>query len=367
MPRLADLRIRIGDLPPGPTDSVLDVPGVGLGHATVWRDEPEPPTGRGVARTGVTVIDPGGNLFRTPLPAGGAVLNGAGECTGFLSLSEWGRLETPIFLTSTMQVGRVYDAACELLMEEDPAIGDLDVIIPVVAECDDSYLSDPRRMQVTRDDVAQALADARGSAGGTSAPPEGAVGAGTGMSFMGYKGGIGTASRVLPDGAVVAAVVLTNIDEPERLTIDGVPFGQVVPVDADIREAGVRARVRPPDGSCIVVLLTDGPLDAFGCARLARRAGLGLARTGSTARNGSGEIFLAAATGLRADRGTSSERAPVSGPDINPYFIAAVEATESAALNSLLQAPSVTGYQGNSSPGIDAERVLRVLKEHGRG
>src|SRR5215831_20337717 len=135
--RARDLGIVVGVLPTGPTASIADVPGVGVGHATVWRDEPEPPHGRGVARTGVTVIDPGGNLFRRPVPAGGAVLNGAGECTGLLAAAEWGLLETPIFLTSTMQVGRVFDAACELLAEEEPAIGDEDVIIPVVAECDD--------------------------------------------------------------------------------------------------------------------------------------------------------------------------------------------------------------------------------------
>src|SRR5215467_9385215 len=146
--RARDLGIRIGVLPTGPTASIADVPGVGVGHATVWRDEPAPPAGRGVARTGVTVIDGGGNMFRSPVPAGGAVLNGAGECTGFLSAAEWGLAETPVFLTSTMQVGRVYDAACELLMEEDPRIAE-EVIIPIVAECDDSFLSAARRMQVT--------------------------------------------------------------------------------------------------------------------------------------------------------------------------------------------------------------------------
>src|SRR5258706_8669373 len=134
MPRAADLGIRIGGLPSGRTGSILDVPGVGVGHATVWRDEPDPPQGRGIARTGVTVIDPGGNMFRSPVPAGGAVLNGAGECTGLLQVLEWGLIETPIFLTATMQVGRVFDAACELLAEEDPGIGAEDAIIPVVAE-----------------------------------------------------------------------------------------------------------------------------------------------------------------------------------------------------------------------------------------
>ena len=122
MPRAADLGIRIGGLPSGPSGSVLDVPGVGLGHTTVWRDEPDPPAGRGVARTGVTVLLPAVDPFRRPVSAGGAVLNGAGECTGFLTAQEWGIVETPVFLTSTMQVGRVYDAACELLLEREPDV-----------------------------------------------------------------------------------------------------------------------------------------------------------------------------------------------------------------------------------------------------
>ena len=169
MTRAADLGLRIGLLPSGPAGSITDVPGAGLGHATVWRDEPDPPAGRGVARTGVTVLDPGGNLFRSPVPAGGAVLNGAGECTGFLAAAEWGLAETPVFLTSTMQVGRVYDAACELLMAQEPRIGIDDVIIPIVAECDDSFLSDARRMQVSAADVAAALAAARAAAAPRSA------------------------------------------------------------------------------------------------------------------------------------------------------------------------------------------------------
>ena len=170
MPRVPDLGITLGLLPPGPTGSVLDVPGAGLGHATVWRDEPPPPGGRGTARTGVTVIDPGGDLFRFPVPAGGAVLSGAGECTGMLAAAEWGLAETPVFLTSTMQLGRVYDAACELLIDEQPAIGEEDVIIPIVAECDDSFLSESRRMQVQPGDVREALAAARASAGAVSGP-----------------------------------------------------------------------------------------------------------------------------------------------------------------------------------------------------
>ena len=362
MTRTADLGIRIGVLPSGPTGSVVDVPGVGAGHATVWRDEPTPPAGRGVARTGVTVLDVGGNLFRSPVPAGGAVLNGAGECTGFLSAAEWGLAEAPVFLTSTMQLGRVYDAACELLMAEDPGIGD-DVIIPVVAECDDSFLSDARRMQVSAADVRTALEAARASAGGP-APAEGAVGSGTGMSCLGYKGGIGTASRVVPAGHTVGVLVMTNFGDRERLTVDGVPVGRLLAPPGAGQAAGGPAR---PAGSCIVIVVTDAPLEPASCARLARRAGLGLARTGSTAHHGSGEIFLAMATGLRAPRGGPPARvAPLAGCGLDPLFDGVVEATEEAVLNSMLAAPTVTGRAGHTSYGLPAGEVSRLLRAAGR-
>ncbi|MBB5870175.1 D-aminopeptidase [Allocatelliglobosispora scoriae] len=354
MPRAADLGITIGTLPSGPTGSILDVPGVGVGHATVWRDEPSPPLGRGVARTGVTVIDPGGNPFRSPIPAGGAVLNGAGECTGFLSAQEWGLAETPIFLTSTMQLGRVYDAACELLAEEEPGIGDEDVIIPIVAECDDSFLSESRRMQVTRDDVAAALAAARASVGSTSAPAEGAVGSGTGMSCLGFKGGIGTASRVVPTGHTVGVLLMANYGERERLTIAGRPVGRLLPLAGQ--------PTAPPAGSCIVVVITDAPIDAAGCQRLARRAGLGLARTGSTAHHASGEIFVALATGLRAERGTVSAAVALQGRELDPFFAAVVEATEEAVLNCLFAAPTVVGRSGNTAEGLPVDQVIPLLR-----
>ncbi len=358
MPRVTDLGITIGLLPAGPTGSVLDVPGVGLGHATVWRDEPPPPAGRGVARTGVTVLDPGGDLFSAPVPAGAAVLNGAGECTGLLAAQEWGLAESPVFLTSTMQLGRVYDAACELLIAEQPAIGSADVIIPIVAECDDSFLNDSRQMQVSAADVRQARAAARASVGGTAA--EGAVGAGTGMSCLGYKGGIGTASRVLPSGATVGVLTLTNFGDRDRLTVAGLPAGRLLPDPAPA--APTPGTPRPATaGSCIVVVITDGPLDAAGCQRLARRAGLGLARTGSTADHGSGEIFLALATGLRARRGQPPAGTPVTGRELDDYFAAVTEATEEAVLNSLLQAVTVTGRDGHTSAALPASDLSGLL------
>ncbi len=305
------------------------------------------------------MIDIGGNLFRSPVPAGGAVLNGAGECTGFITAGEWGLVETPIFLTSTMQLGRVYDAACELLMEEDQAIGD-EVIIPVVAECDDSFLSESRRMQVNKDDVRAALEAARAGAGG-SAPEEGAVGSGTGMSCLGFKGGIGSSSRLTPSGHVVGVLVMTNFGDQDRLTVDGVPVGRMLPPADD------PVGWPPPAGSCIAVVITDAPLDSAACTRLARRAGLGLARTGSTGNHGSGEIFLAAATGRRAERG-SGPAGPelITGSELNPFFTAVVDATEEAVLNSMLAAPTVVGKAGNYSRGLPADRVAELLSAAGR-
>ena len=272
--RLADWSITIGALPRGRTNSVLDVPGVGLGHATVISDQAEPPAGTGIARTGVTVLDPGGDLWASPVPAGVSILNGAGELTGRTQIDEWGLAETPVFLTSTMQVGRVYDAACRLLIDEQPRIGIDDVVIPIVGECDDSWLTDTRRMHVQYDDVASALAAARRSVGGDDVGL-GAVGAGTGMSCFSWKGGIGSASRLLPDGHVVGVLVLANFGWWDRLTIAGVAVG---------RALGPPPHVAPPPaGSCLGVVITDARIDAAGCTRLAARMGLGLARTGSTA------------------------------------------------------------------------------------
>jgi D-aminopeptidase len=360
MPRFRDLDAAIGVLPTGPTNSMLDVPGVGVGHATVWRDEPDPPEGRGVARTGVTVIDPGGNTFGSPIPFGAVALNGAGEMTGFITAGEWGLLESPVFLTSTMQLGRVYDAACRLLMAENATIGDDDVMIPVVGECDDSFLNEARAMQVEESDVAAALTAARAAIGATEPPAEGAVGSGTGMACLGHKGGIGTSSRVLPSGHTVAVLVMSNFGEFGRLTVDGVPVGRKIPNPA---AAAPEVPADPgPKGSCIVVVATDAPVDHAGCERLARRAGLGLARTGSTAHHGSGEIFMAFATGLREKRGESSAVSPVAAREFDPLFEAVVDATEESVLNSMLAAPTVVGRRGNTLYGLDASVVRDLLR-----
>ena len=354
MPRARDLGIEIGRLATGPTNSVLDVAGVGLGHATVVRDEPPPPHGRGVARTGVTALVLAEDAFRRPLAAGGAVLNGAGECTGFLTAAEWGAVETPVYLTSTLQLGRVYDAACEIELDRDPQVA-VDPVIPVVGECDDSWLNDGRRMQVSADDVRAAYRAALASRGGDRPPAQGAVGAGTGMSCLGFKGGIGTSSRVTADGHTVAVLLLTNFGTREQLVVAGVPVG---------RQLSDTPQPERPAGSCIGVVVTDAAVDGAGCARLARRVGLGLARAGSAAHHGSGEIFLAASTARRTDRDGTAEPGPLlSGRALDPLFQAVVDAAEEAVLDSLLQSATVVGRDGNTSKGLDPHTVLRLRDE----
>ncbi|MEJ7630514.1 MAG: P1 family peptidase [Nocardioidaceae bacterium] len=367
MPRVTDLGISIGSLPSGPTNSVLDVAGVGVGHATVWRDEADPPAGRGLARTGVTVVRLREDPFHEMLPAGGAVLNGAGECTGFITAGEWGTLETPVFLTSTLQLGRVYDAACELMLERWPDVAE-DFVIPVVGECDDSYLNDARRMQVTRADVQAAWAAADSAVGSSTPPAEGAVGSGTGMSCLGFKGGIGSASRVTADGHTVGVLLMTNFGTRDQLTVAGVPVGRLLGEDGGDESHGDRQTDRrPPAGSCIGLVVTDAAVDGAGCARLARRIGLGLARTGSVANHGSGEIFMATSTGVRVRRDDRTWTTPVlTGRGFDPLFAAVVEASEEAVLNSIFGSPTVVGRSGNTSTGIPVDDVLRLLRERHR-
>ncbi len=359
MPRAREIGIGIGVLPTGPTNSVLDVGGVGLGHTTVVRDEAAPPEGRGTARTGVTTLLLAEDAYARPLTAGGAVLNGAGECTGFLTAREWGVVETPVYLTSTTQLGRVYDAALQIALDDDPAVAD-DVVIPVVGECDDSFLNDCRRMQVEAADVRASHREALTSRGSTSPPPEGAVGAGTGMSCLGYKGGIGTSSRVTPAGHTVGVLLLTNFGQHSRLTVDGAPVGRLLPDPADAPQR--------PAGSCLGVVVTDAPLAGADCARLARRIGLGLARTGSTAHHGSGEIFLGVSTTARVDRdGAPDDTTRIAGRGLDDLFEAVVDATEESVLNSLLTAATTVGRDGNTSVGLDADTLTRVLEEHRAG
>ena len=334
--RLREHGLRIGELDPGPHNAITDVPGVTVGHVTVWRDEPR------VARTGVTAILPGPvkSLLKEPVPAGTAVLNGAGELTGSLEIAEWGVIETPVYLTSTHAVGRVMDGAVAVAVEADPAVGVDNVVIPVVGECDDSWLNDARVVQVEAADSGRAVAAA------SQEVAEGAVGAGTGMVCFDRKSGIGTSSRLVPElGCTLGVLVLTNFGVAGELRIDGVPVGRMLP---PVEERSGKA------GSCIVVVATDAQLAPAQLERVARRAGLGLARTGSVAYHGSGEIFLAFAT---------TDRRSVPDDELDPLFQATVDATEEAVVNSLWAATDVTGREGRVVPALPHADVLELLGE----
>lgn len=354
-PRLRELGLRIGRFEAGGENAITDVTGVTVGHVTVWRDEPEPPGGRGVARTGVTAILPGPveTLHAEPVPAGTAVLNGSGELTGSLQIGDWGRIETPVYLTSTHAVGRVYDGAVEVAVAAEPRVGTEDFVIPVVGECDDSWLSEGRVVQVEAADAGRAVSAATGGA-----VLEGAVGAGTGMMTKGWKAGIGTSSRLAPSiGGAVGVLVLSNFYPPPGLVMDGVPVGEFLGEPAETMHTKA--------GSCIAVIAVDAPLGPHQLERVARRAGLGLARCGSVAHHGSGEIFVAFAAPGRRPRG---EAPSLTVPDraLNDVFEAVVDATEEAVLNALWAAPEVAGREGRIGHALPHDAVLELLDAHGR-
>ena len=354
-PRLRDLGLRIGRFEAGPANAITDVRGVTVGHVTVWRDEPEPPDGRGVARTGVTAVVPAPveTLHAEPVPAGMAVLNGAAELTGSMVIAEWGLIETPVYLTSTHAVGRIYDGAVSVAVGADQQVGSEDFVIPVVGECDDSWLSEGRLVQVDAEDAGRAVANA--APGDVT---EGAVGGGTGMMTKGYKAGIGTASRLAPSiGGAVGVLVLSNFYPPPPLVMDGVPVGRLLGEPPATR--------RTKAGSCIAVVAVDAPLSSQQLERVARRAGLGLARCGSVAHHGSGEIFVAFAPPARRPH-REAPAATVPGYDLNDVFEAVVDATEEAVLNALWAAPEVVGREGRVGQALPHDDALELLAAHGR-
>jgi D-aminopeptidase len=381
--RVRELGLRVGLMSPGATNTIVDVPGVAVGHRTVWRDEPDPPAGRGIARTGVTVILPIGlsAMAGHRIPAATSILNGAGEMTGRIAIDEWGTIDTPIFLTSSMAVGRVYDGAVSALAGrfERGFLGE--PVMPVVTECDDSDLNRPFPVQVDASDVQAAIEAARGSEAGPVAL--GVVGAGTGMRAFHLKAGIGSASRVVrpihrwsddpvPDAPtyVVGVLVMANFGDLPRLTVDGVRVGEALVAEGwSTPSDGPGPAGGGGEGSCIVIVGTDAPMFAHALQRLVRRAGLGLARTGSVAHHGSGEIFAAFSTGIHIPRGRNEPvltTAHLDDEHLDPFFAAVVEATEEATLDALATADTVTGRDGRVIPGLPIERTLELLRAAGR-
>lgn len=343
--RLRDLGIAIGVLPPGPHNAITDVPGVLVGHTTVIRDAPR------VARTGVTVVLPRPDIWDYRTFAAYHVFNGNGEMTGLAWLDENGMLGEPIGITNTHQVGLVRDAIVAHAVARG---GSPDFMLPVVAETYDGWLSDINAFHLTQADVFAALDAAR--AGPVA---EGNVGGGTGMICHGFKGGIGTSSRVVAiEGAsyTLGALVQANYGRREHLRVNGAPVGRMIGPEVVPLPWGA-----PSGGSIIVIVATDAPLLADQCRRLARRATVGLARVGGLGHNSSGDIFLAFATGNRLPRDHGGLRPVVMLPNdrIDPLFEATVDAVEEAILNALCAAETMTGFQGRTAYALPLD-VLRT-------
>jgi D-aminopeptidase len=346
-PRARQLGLTFGTIPTGEHNAITDVPGVRVGQVTVWRDEAD----GSVARTGCTVVVPDAvePLWRNPMAAGTAVLNGAGELTGSITAREWGTLGSPVVLVSTNNIGRGFDAVVEAAL----AARITNVVDPVVGECDDSHLDDITKRWLTVEHVRAAIDSA---ASGPVA--EGVVGAGTGMSTMGHKGGVGTASRMLDGVGTVGVLLLCNFGGSKLLRIGGVPVGETLTAEREV------APQLDAGGSCIGVVMTDIPLDARQLERVARRVGLGLGRVGSVAHHGSGDIFIAASTTNRRRRGETGfiDTRLLADKSLDPVFTAVVDASEEAVTNALFVADTVTGVHGHTVPGLPVDRVLELIR-----
>src|SRR5262245_31605378 len=396
-PRARDLGVVVGILPTGKNNAITDVAGVRVGHATLIRGDN--------VRTGVTAILPhSGNLFQEKVPAAIYVGNGFGKLMGSTQVDELGEIETPILLTNTLNVPRVADALIEWMLQL-PGAEEVRSINPIVAETNDGYLNDIRGRHVGREEVFAAIRSAK-----DGAVEEGSVGAGTGTVAFGWKGGVGTSSRVIPQslspgsaapgsatpgsatpgsgGYTVGVLVQSNYGGV--LTINGAPVGRELGryyLKEEISSAsgsGRDSRRQPApgaspatargtglvddaaDGSIIMVVATDAPLDARNLKRLAARAMLGLARTGSPSTNGSGDYVIAFSSANRIRASEKLRSGQTLGADaMSPLFEAVVEATEEAIYNSLFKATTVTGRDGHRVEALPIEKTVEILKKYG--
>ena len=362
--------VEIGVLPPGPNDAITDVEGVRVGHATIIRGDGPLVVGEGPVRTGVTVVCPReGSARDEPAYAGCHRFNGNGEMTGLEWIREAGALTTPVAITNTHSVGVVRDALVAAEREERSSTDEY-WSLPVVAETYDGTLNDIDGQHVGAEHVREALARARGGV-----VTEGSVGGGTGMICHEFKGGIGTASRIVPEeqgGWTVGALVQANYGSRSTLRVDGAPVGRVLTTDRIPSPFDREETEQPPGtGSIIVVLATDAPLLPIQCDRLAIRAGVGLSRMGGGLDDGSGDIFLAFATGNRGlPKAVLDQDVPQTVPvkmlpneRMSPLFHAAAEATEAAILNALLAAGTVTGRDNVTAHGLAPDVLLAALDE----
>jgi D-aminopeptidase len=387
----------VGVIPAGPLNSITDVTGVQVGHTTLIKGDD--------VRTGVTAVLPhGGNLFREKVPGAVFVGNGFGKLAGSTQVNELGEIESPILLTSTLSVPRVADAVLDYMLAL-PGNEDVRSLNPLVAETNDGGLNDIRGRHVTRDDVISAIRNSK-----SGAVEEGSVGAGTGTIAFGFKGGIGTSSRRLPDsvgGYTVGVLVQSNFGGV--LTIAGAPVGRelgryylkeeldpsrrpsnvnqpnqktslygrpsVAAPESQATPPGKQTKLNPtssdsPDGSVIIVIATDAPLDSRNLNRLAARSMMGLARTGSSASNGSGDYAIAFSTAASGRIRASANQAATRQVEVlrndamSPLFLAVIEATEEAVYNSLFRATDITG-RGRKVEALPLDRTFTILRKYG--
>ncbi len=349
--RVRELGIKIGELEPGSYNAITDVPGIKVGHTTIIKGK-----GRGAIRTGVTVILPQeGNIQEENLFASYFNLNGWGEMTGIAPVEQTRRLQSPIFLTGTYNVGIVYDAAVEYLRKshkEDSGT----IPAPIIAECDDSDLSDYRRQMINKKDVFRAIEEAK------SGPvEEGAVGGGTGMISFDFKGGIGTSSRVVQmedRSYAIGILVMANTSDRNLLRINGFPVGKEIK-GYEYKEGKSK--------SIILVAATNAPLLPFQLKKIAKRVALGLAQAGATSNTTSGDIILAFSTANKIPRQSTKLFLKIQSLNdfwITPLYKATVEATQEAIINALTTARTIVGRDGNTAYGIPLDQVKKIIEKY---
>ena len=350
--RLSSFDVKIGVLPQGKLNAITDVAGVTVGHTTLIKGDS--------VRTGVTAIVPhAGNIFQQKVPAAIYTGNGFGKLAGSTQVKELGNLESPIILTNTLSVATAMNAVISYSLAQ-AGNESLASVNALVGETNDGYLNDIRGRHVRESDVLKAISDAR-----SGMVAEGNVGAGTGTVCFGFKGGIGTSSRVIPKsmgGYTVGVLVQSNFGG--NLQIDGVPVGE------ELNKYYLSDKLNDPaDGSCMIVVATDAPLDSRNLERLAKRAFMGLAKTGGIASNGSGDYVIAFSTdtALRVPHNsprTLSQQVVLSNDAVSPLFMAAIEATEEAILNSLFMAKTMKGRNGHVVEALPLDEVIPILKKH---
>jgi D-aminopeptidase len=352
--RARDLGIRIGVMTPGKWNAITDVPGVKVGHTTIVRGDS--------IRTGATAILPyEGNIFQQKVPAAIFTGNGFGKLAGTTQVQELGNLETPVILTNTLGVATAMNAVIEYTLRQ-PGNENVQSVNALVGETNDGYLNDIRGQHVTKNDVLGAIQQAT-----TGAVKEGCVGAGTGTVCFGFKGGIGTSSRILPaslGGYTVGVLVQSNFGGV--LQVDGVPVGEELGKFAFSNQL-----LNNVNGSCMMVVATNAPLDARNLQRLAKRAFMGLAKTGGIASNGSGDYVIAFSTAdsLRVPHNYKQPLQQISllqNEEMSPLFMAAIEATEEAIINSMFAATTTTGIKQHTVEVLPIDKVIALFKKYNR-